>query len=110
MAEEKEYDVKVVYKKPKEIEEVVDEKIKDEAKVSPRESVQIQQPIQTPQIKTKKGFQIPQIPTQKIFKTLTDREMMMQTLHDETMEPHVHLTILLIFVFILAIIIGLLGI
>ena len=100
MAEEKRYVVREVDKKAESIEAIVDKKIEEEPQ--PRESVQ---PSQTP----RKGFQIPQIPTDKIFKTLTDREMMRQTLHDETLEPHVHLVILLFIVFILAIIIGLLG-
>ncbi len=51
-----------------------------------------------------------QIPTEKIIKTMTNKDMMMQTLHDETMEPHVHMTILLLIVIVLAIIISLLGI
>ena len=100
MAEEKDYEVKAVDKKAESIEAIVDKRMPEEPQ--PQGS---SQPSQTP----RKGFQMPQIPTDKIFKTLTDREMMRQTLHDETMEPHVHLVILLFIVFILAIIIGLLG-
>ncbi len=100
MAEENHYVVREVDKRAESIEAIVDKKIEEEPQ--PQESPQSSQ---TP----RKGFQIPQIPTDKIFKTLTDREMMRQTLNDETMEPHVHLIKLLFIVFVLAIIIGLLG-
>ncbi|UCE73668.1 MAG: hypothetical protein JSV56_11670 [Methanomassiliicoccales archaeon] len=102
MAEDKEQVVRPVVKNNEEIETKVDEKIIGKPEASPSES----QPSQTP----RKGFQVPKIPTDKIFKTLTDKEMMKQTLHDETMEPHVHMAILILIVFILAIIISLLGI
>lgn len=60
---------------------------------------------------TKPWQKIPfsQIPTDKIFKTMTNKDMMMQTFHDETMEPHIHIAILLMIVMVLAIIISLLG-
>lgn len=61
------------------------------------------------QTKPWQRIQFSQIPTERIIKTMTNKDMMMQTLHDETMEPHVHLTILLLLVFVLAIIISLLG-
>ena len=56
------------------------------------------------------GRLLPNIPTDKIFKTMTDKELMMQAWHDETLEPHIHLMKLLLIVFILAIIITLIGI
>jgi hypothetical protein len=64
----------------------------------------------TPQTKPRKRMQFSQIPTERIIKTMTNRDMMMETLHDETMEPHIHIAILLLIVIILAIIISLLGI
>jgi hypothetical protein len=98
MPDENEYEVKTKEEKSREIEEIVDKKI-------------VEGPTPTEPAKTqKKGFSVPQIPTERIFKTLTDRETMRQTLHDETLEPHVHLAILLLIVFILAIIISLIGI
>ena len=100
MVEDNDYEVKAMEKKAEAVEAIVDQKIQEEPS----------QPLQPSQAPTRKGFSIPQIPTEKIFKTLTDREMMRQTLHDETMEPHVHLVILLFIVFVLAIIIALLGI
>jgi hypothetical protein len=100
MAEDNDYEVKAVEKKAEAVEAIVDQKIQEKPS----------KPLQPSQAPTRKGFSIPQIPTDKIFKTLTDREMMRQTLHDETMEPHVHLVILLFIVFVLAIIIALLGI
>ncbi len=105
MAEDKDYEVKAVDKKVETVEEIVDQKIIEESRPSQQIVERTPQTSQAP----RKGFSIPQIPTDKIFKTLTDREMMRQTLHDETMEPHVHLVILLFIVFILAIIIALLG-
>jgi hypothetical protein len=50
-----------------------------------------------------------QIPTDKIFKTMTNKDMMKQTFQDETMEPHRHMVYLLTIVMIMAIIISLLG-
>ena len=98
MPDENEYEVKTKEEKSKKIEDIVDKKIVEGPK--PTEPAQTQ----------KKRFSVPQIPTQRIFKTLTDRELMKQTLHDETLEPHIHLAILLLIVFILAIIITLIGI
>ena len=98
MAEDKEYVVRSVEKKAEAIEAIVDQKMQEES-----------QPLQ-PSQPSRQKFQIPQIPTDKIFRTLTDREMMRQLLHDETMEPHVHMIKLLFIVFVLAIIIVLLGI
>jgi hypothetical protein len=97
MAKEKDYEVKTVDKKPEVVEAIVDKEIGDK-----------QPSVQSPRT-TRKGFQVPQIPTDKIFKTLTDRELMRQTWKDETMEPHIHLIKLLLLVLVLAIIIGLLG-
>jgi hypothetical protein len=57
----------------------------------------------------KKGFSAPSIPTDKIFKVVTDRQMMEQLWRDETMEPHVHMIKLLLMVAVLAFIITLLG-
>ncbi len=99
MSEDKVYKVKEVHKETDDIEAIVDKKIKEEPNVIPQAS----QP-------KKKGFQLPQIPTDKIFKTLTNKEALKQTLHDETLEPHVHLAILLFIIFIMAIVISLLGI
>lgn len=110
MAEEKDYEVKAVEKKAEAIEAIVDQKIQEDSQPMQRQSEQTQQSASQPSQSRRQKFQIPQIPTDKIFKTLTNKEMMMQTLHDETMEPHVHLMILLFLVFILAIIIALLGI
>ena len=98
MPDENEYEVKTKEVKSREIEEIVDKKIEEGPKPT--------EPAQT----KKRGFSMPQIPTERIFKTLTDRETMRETLHDETLEPHVHLAILLLIVFILAIIITLIGI
>lgn len=61
------------------------------------------------QVTTKQRMQFPKIPTDRIIKTVTNRDMMMETLHDETMEPHIHLAVLLLIVIILAIIISLIG-
>ncbi|UCG68058.1 MAG: hypothetical protein JSV09_09485 [Thermoplasmata archaeon] len=97
MAEEKDYEVKALEKKVEVVEAIVDKEIGDG------------QPSSQASQTTRKGFQVPQIPTDKIFKTLTDRELLRQTWHDETMEPHIHLIKLLLLVFVLAIIIGLLG-
>jgi hypothetical protein len=108
MAEKNEYEVKAVNKKTETVEAIVDKKIGEES--PPSQQPQVLGSAAQPSKMQRRGFQIPQIPTQKIFKTLTDREMMVQTLHDETMEPHVHLIILLFIVFILAIIIALIGI
>jgi hypothetical protein len=58
---------------------------------------------------TKKGFSVPSVPTDKIFKVVSDRQMMQQMWKDETMEPHVHMIKLLVIVIILALIISLLG-
>lgn len=98
MPDENEYEVKTKEVKSREIEEIVDKKIEEGPK--PKEQAQTQ----------KRAFSVPQIPTKRIFKTLTDRDTMRETLHDETLEPHVHLVILLLIVFILAIIISLIGI
>ena len=98
--------------------------IKDEPLASPEKEgtsepaqPQLKEPQPTAEIpqtsqKSKPWQRIPfsQIPTEKIFKTMTNKDMMMQTLHDETMEPHVHIAILLLIVMVLAIIISLLGI
>ena len=70
------------------------------------EPVEVQsEPTPTP----KKSFSVPTIPTDKIFKVVTDRKMMEQLWHDETMEPHVHMIKLLLLVAVLAVIITLLG-
>jgi hypothetical protein len=98
MPDEKEYEVKTKDEKSKEIDAIIDRKLEEAPE--PAEPAQTQ----------KKAFTVPQIPTERIFKTLTDRETMRETLHDETLEPHVHLVILLLIVFILAIIISLIGI
>ncbi len=58
---------------------------------------------------TKKGFHVPSVPTDKIFKVVSDRQMMQKMWKDETMEPHVHMIKLLVIVIILALIISLLG-
>ena len=90
--------------------------IKEEPKASLEEEgvSEPSQPTATPQkpkqTKPWQRIQFSQIPTDKIIKTMTNKDMMMQTLHDETMEPHVHMAILLMIVIILAIIISLLGI
>ncbi len=99
MPDDKVYKVRTVEKGTDDIDTIVDKKIQEEPEAKPQAS----QP-------KKKTFQLPQIPTDKIFKTLTDREAMRQTLHDETLEPHIHLAILLLLVFIMAIIISLIGI
>lgn len=57
----------------------------------------------------KKGFSAPAIPTDKIFKIVTDRQMMEQMWRDETMEPHVHMIKLLLIIAVLAFIITMLG-
>ncbi len=67
-------------------------------------------PSQSPKPAARRSFPIPKIPADKIFKTITNKEKMMETLHDETLEPHVHLVIILLIVFVLAIIIALIGI
>ncbi len=98
MPGEEEYEVKTRDEKTREIEDIVDRKVEEAPK--PKEPIPTQ----------KKIFSVPQIPTERIFKTLTDRDMMRQTLHDETLEPHIHLAILILIVFLLAIIISLIGI
>jgi hypothetical protein len=80
--------------------------VKEEPKASSEEQGA---PESSQQPKTQKRMQLSQIPTDKIFKTLTNRDMMMETLHDETMEPHIHLTVLILIVIIMAIFISLLG-
>jgi hypothetical protein len=102
MAEDTEYEVKAQEKKAETMEALIDEKIQGETPTPQQEP-----PVK--QSKTKGLFPIKQIPTDKVFKTLTNKDMMMQTLHDETMEPHVHLVILLVIIFFLAIIITLIG-
>ena len=109
MAEDNEYEVKAAGKKAETVETIVDQKIKEGSQPSQQRS-QVPGSASQPSKTQRRGFQLPQIPTDKIFKTLTDREMMRQTLHDETMEPHVHMMILLFIVFVLAIVIALLGI
>ena len=103
MAQENEYEVKPVGKKAEDIEAIIDKKGLEEEK-------QPSLPQEPKEPQPRKGFQIPKIPTDKIFKTITNKDMMMETLHDETMEPHVHMVILLLLVFVLAIIIALIGI
>lgn len=91
--EEKEYEVveaEVVEEKP------VEQPSVEEGK-TPKKS-----PIKMPSIS------LPKVSKERIVKTLTDREVMMETLHDETLEPHIHLAILLFLVFIISIIISLL--
>lgn len=104
MAEDTDYELKVREKKAEKIETIIDNKIQEEPPSSPQ---------QEPPLKRSKAqrklLQIPQIPTDKVFKTITNKDMMMQTLHDETLEPHVHLVFLLLIVFFLAIIITLIG-
>ena len=39
-----------------------------------------------------------------VLESIKDKETIMETLTDETLEPHVHLTILLVIVFIIAIV------
>lgn len=77
------------------------------------ESTQPAQPVKATQTaqqgKPWQRVKFSQIPTERIIKTMTNKDMMMETLHDETLEPHVHLAILLFIVIILAIIISLLG-
>ncbi|UCE38013.1 MAG: hypothetical protein JSW00_01875 [Thermoplasmata archaeon] len=102
MPEDEEYEVKAGEKKPEDVEEKIDKKIEE----MPKSEGEPSEPTQKP----RKVFQVPSVPTEKIFKTLTDKEMMKQALHDETLEPHVHLAILILIVFILAIIITLIGI
>ena len=65
---------------------------------------------QATQPAARRSFPIPQIPADKIFKTITDKEKMKEAFHDETLEPHIHLVILILIVFILAIIIALIGV
>jgi hypothetical protein len=90
----KEYKIKEVKEEVSDIETLVDEKVDAEP-----------QPAPAP----KKGFSVPTIPTNKIFKVVTDRQKMEQLWHDETMEPHIHMLKLLLFVAILALIISALG-
>jgi hypothetical protein len=66
-------------------------------------------PQTAPAPTTKKGFSVPTIPTEKIFKVVSDRQMMGQMWKDETMEPHVHMIKLLVIVVILAVVISVLG-
>ena len=106
MADEKEYKVRAV-EEEESIEDAVDQKIQDKMPLSESQVSQTQPPSQP---RARRGLKMPQIPTERIFKTMTNKEMMMQTLHDETMEPHVHLIILLFIVFVLAIILALVGI
>ncbi len=73
----------------------------------PQPSTETQQTSQP--IKPRKKIPFSQIPAEKIFKTMTNKDMMMQTFHDETMEPHIHIAILLLIVMVMAIIISLLG-
>ena len=90
----KEYKVKEVEKESTEVEAIVDEKVEPQVAPAPT---------------TKKGFSVPAIPTDKIFKVVSDRQMMEQMWKDETMEPHVHMIKLLVIVMILALIISLVG-
>ncbi len=105
MAEEEDYEVKSVERKVQNIEAKIDQKIQEDVQSEPLIST-------TPQSSqtAKRGFPLPNIPTEKIFKTITDKELMMQAWHDETLEPHIHLMKLLLIVFVLAIIITLIGI
>jgi hypothetical protein len=80
-----------------------------EPEITVKEVVEEVPPQASPQPTTKKGFSIPQIPAKKIFKVVSDRQMMEQMWKDETMEPHVHMIKLLVIVMILAVIISLLG-
>lgn len=90
----KEYKVKEVEKEQTDVEAKIDKKVEPQAASAPT---------------TKKGFSVPAIPTDKIFKVVTDRQMMEQMWRDETMEPHVHMIKLLVIVMILALIISLFG-
>jgi hypothetical protein len=98
MAEDKEYSVRPVEKKVETVEAIVDE-----------ENTAESQAASQPNAVSKKTFSTPAIPTDKIFKMVTDREMMKQAWKDETMEPHFHMVKLIILIIILAVIISLLG-
>ena len=102
MAEEEDYKIKTVERKVESVEAKIDQKIQETTPSQPQ--------VPTTPRASKRGFPLPNIPADKIFKTITDKELMMQALHDETLEPHVHLVKLLLIVFILAIIITLIGI
>jgi hypothetical protein len=93
------------------LETVEAQKVQETPPTVQAEPVQ-QEPTVKPSPTTKplQRFKFSQIPTDRIIKTMTNKEMMKQTLKDETLEPHVHMVILLGIVFILAIIISLIGI
>jgi hypothetical protein len=96
MAEDKEYSVRPVEKKAETVEAIVDEEISADSPPTPAPA-------------PKKGFSTSAIPTDKIFKMVTDPNMMKQAWKDETMEPHFHMVKLIILIIILAVIISLLG-
>jgi len=95
------------------VKKVVEGKPEDSTETARPQLKETQEVVEaTPVTKPTKPWQrvqFSQIPTQKIFQTMTNPDMMRQTLHDETLEPHVHIAILLLIVMILAIIITLLG-
>lgn len=45
-------------------------------------------------------------PRKYTFRDLLHKDTLMELLHDELMEPHVHLAILLIILFVVAVIVG----
>ncbi len=50
-----------------------------------------------------------QVTAQKMLRTFTSPDAMREAMKDDTMEPHLHMAMILMLVFVLAIVIGIIG-